>query len=89
MIIELSRKTLKKHPILSHYDNDYWELPFTVIGCDVLHSRYLFGDDWDGYSIGIEENGKFIEKFFLHTGSEFADEVEFDSDAIKYYNEWG
>jgi hypothetical protein len=89
MNIELSRKTLKKHPILSHYDNDYCELPFTVNGCDVLHSPFLYGDDWDGYSIGIEENGKFIEKFFLHTGDGFNDVIEFDSDAIKYYNELG
>ena len=76
-----------KHLEMSVYNHNYYELPFTVNECNVVLEHYNGCEDFVGYSLGVFVDGKFIEKYWLHTDNKH-EVIEFDSNELKDHNEW-
>ena len=67
---------------LSHYNDNYYKLPFMVEGIySTLREHYSGDESFDNCSIGYLKDGKYIEQLFLNC-DENKDYFVFDSDKI-------
>ena len=87
MRIEIHEHDLKRIESISYYNHNYYEIPFTVNGCNILFQDYNGADEFMGYSVGNMTEEGFVPKFWLHTNDR-SEKVIFDSDTIKDHNEW-
>ena len=73
---------------LSHYDNNYYILPFSVNNCDILFQHYDECFNTYIYSIGIIEQEKFNCKYYLNVEYREGKEnnIIFDSDKLSEQN---
>lgn len=87
MKISIDIERLERIKAISYYNHNYFKLPFSVNGCNVLYQHYSLEEEFAGYSIGILAGDNFSPKFWLHTPDE-NDTVVFDSNCIEDHNKW-
>lgn len=71
----------------SHYNSNYYELPFIVNGCNIIYSSYDGGENFEGHSVGVFNNDKYEPKYWLHTEDK-DNEFIIDSELIQSENNW-
>ena len=85
--IHIDRSKCKHLQNISCYNNNYYELPIKILGCNILFEHYDGGEDFTGNCIGFIENEKFVTKYYLHTNDN--DEIFYiDLTTIVTQNEW-
>jgi len=52
---------------ISCYNDNYYQLPFQVNGCNVIHEKYDGGDNFYGFKLGNIVDGVFIFKYYVNT----------------------
>jgi len=81
-----------KHlPEVSVYNSNYYHLPFSVNGMNIIHEYYSGSEELAYISLGYFKDNKFKDEFYLNTSilDEFEnDTIVFDSDLISTENKW-
>jgi hypothetical protein len=88
MEVKIASKNCEHLKDISYYNNNYYHLPFSVNGCNILFEYYDGGEVFCGSSVGVMISyGKYEPKYWLHTSD--GDECFiFDSESMKDHNEW-
>lgn len=73
---------------ISWYNDNKYEMPFKVNGCNTLNRTYSGAEDFEGDSIGTVISGKYKPIYWLHVSID--DELVFfiDSETILDRNTW-
>ena len=87
MTIRIPRANCSWLDGISHYNNNYYELPFSVNDLDILYEYYDSAEEFCGNQLGEIIDNKFVPKYWLH---QYDDDTYFliDSETIKDHNEW-
>ena len=81
------KKSKCKRLDISSYNNNYYQLPFIIDGCDVIYDKYSVS--FDGQSLGYInlETNKFVSIYWLHQ-DEVDDHIIIDTETMKTKNLW-
>lgn len=85
--IFVDKKNCKHLREISYYNNNYYELPFTVNDCNILYEEYYGDESFAGHKLGILIDNIFQAKYYLHT----EDHLKFfiiDLQEISENNRW-
>ena len=70
---------------ISHYNSNYYTLPFEVNGCSIIHESYSEGS-FSGCSIGILVSSNYVPHFYLHQDETSGFDIS--SETIGRINQW-
>ena len=73
----------------SYYNHVFYLIPFTINGCNVFHEDWGGDEYYHGGALGIFENGKFVEKIYLHNNDGGIEEsFTIDTECIDAVFKW-
>lgn len=87
MIVEIRQEACVHLQHISYYNNNYYQLPFEVNGCDTVFQSYDGADNFNGNQLGTLVDGEFVAQFYLHTTDEHNTFI-FDSKELSDTNRW-
>lgn len=88
MIVVIHEDQCEHLAALSHYNHNYYKLPFKVNDCDTVFASYDGADNFNGHELGNIVDGKFEVKFYLHTYDKDDSTFIFDSKELSETNKW-
>lgn len=75
-----------RHIPKSYYNNNWYYLPFTIEGCNVIHEEYDGAEELEEYSIGVMEDGEYIAKYYMWVDDILCDSFIIDTNELNLKN---
>ena len=87
MILMIKKEKCEHLEKESYYNNNYYELPFSIDGASILFERYNSAEEFCGNVIGLFSCGKFVPMKYLHQYDK-DDYFVIDSETWDKENKW-
>ena len=87
MKIEIPKSSCEHLKDISYYNNNYYRLPVSIGGYNILFECYDGADEFCGNSIGSLVDEKFVPVIYLHQPNKYGSFL-INTDTIGTENRW-